>query len=274
MQTLLHTIQSRPYVFVFLLTFLILSTLHIGVLRTLIWLLWGYAVAWVSEFSSIHNGFPYGLYHYIESAFAGELSLGGVPVWDSLSYTFLAYASFALSWFLVEPKFSLKAAEEKSAPKKERRWMLTPHVSPSHPLKVSLLAALLMMAADMVIDPVANMGEKWFLGKIYFYPEGGIYFGVPLSNFVGWFFVGLVIIAVFQILEKFLFARFRLPTWGTKRFPYQALLGPAFYFGIVGFALAMTFLIGAYELGAVSLTLVIFLMTASFQSRRKISSVL
>lgn len=243
----LFTVQNRPYVFAFLLAFFILSTLHLGILRTLIWLAWGYTVAWASEFSSIHNGFPYGLYHYIESSFAGELSLGGVPVWDSASYVFLAYASFAFAWFLVEPKFSLSSAEEKRKP-----WMLTPHVSPSRPLKVTLLAALLMMAADMIIDPVANLGEKWFLGKIYFYPEGGIYFGVPLTNFAGWFLVGLVIIAGFQLLEKFLFARLRLPTWGAKRFSYQALLGPAFYFGIIGFALVMTFWVEAYWLFGIS----------------------
>lgn len=259
MDALWLTIAHRPYVFAFLFTFLILSTLHLGILRTLIWLTWGYAVAWASEFSSIHNGFPYGLYHYIESAFAGELSLGGVPVWDSASYVFLAYASFAFAWFLVEPKFSLKPAE-----KKERRWMLTPHVSPSRPLKVTLLAALLMMAADMIIDPVANLGEKWFLGKIYFYPHGGIYFGVPLSNFAGWFLVGLVIIAGFQLMEKFCFAPLRLPTWGAKRFSFQAWLGSAFYFGIIGFALAMTFLIGAYWLFGVSsaiATIIIIFMT-------------
>lgn len=230
----LFTVQNRPYVFAFLIAFFILSTLHLGILRTLIWILWGYAVAWASEFSSIHNGFPYGLYHYIKSAFAGELALGGVPVWDSASYVFLAYASFATAWFIAEPHFS--------------RFKMDPHVSPSHPLKVSLLAALLMMAADMIIDPVANMGEKWFLGKIYFYPEGGIYFGVPLSNFAGWFLVGLIIITGFQLMEKFFFARRRFPAWGAKRFRFQALLGPGFYFGIVGFALTMTFLIGAYKL--------------------------
>lgn len=246
MEAFLTTVASRPYVFCFLAAFLILATLHLGILRTLIWLLWGFCVAWASEFSSVRNGFPYGLYHYIPDAFAGELSLGGVPVWDSASYVFLAYASFALAWFLSEPVFP--------------RFLITPHLSPLKPLKVSLIGALLMMTADMIIDPVANMGEKWFLGKIYFYPEGGIYFGVPLSNFAGWFLVGLVIIAGFQILEKFFFARLRLPAWGAKRFRYQALLGPAFYFGIVGFALTMTFVIGADKLAMASSGIAVFIL--------------
>ena len=71
------TLQHRPYVVAFLLTFLLLATLHIGIFRTLIWLVLGYFVAFLSEVSSIHSGFPYGVYHYIPSGFAGELALVG-----------------------------------------------------------------------------------------------------------------------------------------------------------------------------------------------------
>lgn len=238
MEMLATTILHRWYVVCFLITFLALTVLHIGVLRTLAWLLWGYWVAFLSEYSSIRNGFPYGIYHYIYASLRGELVVGGVPVWDSASYALIAYASFATAWFLCEPHFN--------------RFSIDPHVSPSRPLAVVGTGALLMMLADMVIDPAANLGEKWFLGKIYFYPNGGGYFGVPLTNFAGWLLVAFVIIAGFQLLEKFLFAPLRLPVWGAKRFPFQALLGPAFYFGILGFNLAMTWRVGAYGLLAAS----------------------
>jgi putative membrane protein len=46
------------------------------------------------------------------------------------------------------------------------------------------------MLLDVVIDPLAVRGDRWFLGRIFFYPDGGIYFGVPLSNFAGWVVVG------------------------------------------------------------------------------------
>ena len=236
--SLVITIAHRPYVFVFLMVFLVLATLHLGFLRALCWLLFGYLVAWLSEYSSIRNGFPYGIYHYIYDSMKGELILGGVPVWDSASYAFIAYASYACAWFLVEPHFL--------------QFSMDPHVSPSKPLPIIFWGSLLMMLADMVIDPVANLGEKWFLGKIYFYPNGGEYFGVPLTNFAGWFLVAFIIIAGFHLLEKFLFARVRLPVWGVKRFPMQALLGPLFYFGILGFNLVMTYRVGAYGLLATS----------------------
>ncbi|OGQ47901.1 MAG: hypothetical protein A3H42_01300, partial [Deltaproteobacteria bacterium RIFCSPLOWO2_02_FULL_46_8] len=168
----------------------------------------------------------------------GEILVFDVPIWDSASYAFIAYASFATAWFLVEPHFM--------------KYSMDPHVSPSRPFAVATLGALLMMLADMVIDPVANLGEKWFLGKIYFYPHGGEYFGVPLANFAGWFLVAFVILTGFQLMEKFIFSRLKLPVFGAKRFPFQALLGPAFYFGILGFNLTMTYRVEAYSLFAVS----------------------
>jgi putative membrane protein len=51
-----------------------------------------------------------------------------------------------------------------------------------------------MMLLDVVIDPAAVRGGRWFLGHIFYYPEGGLYFGVPLSNFLGWLVVGWVTI--------------------------------------------------------------------------------
>lgn len=247
MSALLATIQNRPYVVCLLLVFLVLSTLHLGWLRAWLWLVWGYGIAFLSEVSSIHNGFPYGLYHYIPAAFAGELVLAGVPVWDSISYPFIAYASYAAAWFLIEPHFG--------------KFKMDPHVSPSRPLAVVGLGAVLMMLADIVIDPTATMGDQWFLGKVHTYPEGGIYFGVPLSNFAGWLLVAFMILGGWQILEKSLLARLRLPVWGAKRFPFQGLLGPAFCFGILGFMLAIQLWIKAYSLFAASSAIALLITT-------------
>jgi len=53
------------------------------------------------------------------------------------------------------------------------------------------VTGVLMMALDVVIDPLAVRGDRWFLGQVFTYAEPGIYFGVPCSNFAGWVIVGL-----------------------------------------------------------------------------------
>ena len=58
--------------------------------------------------------------------------------------------------------------------------------------RITLLAGVLMMLLDVVIDPLAVRGDRWFLGRIFYYAEAGVYFGVPLSNFAGWLVVGWV----------------------------------------------------------------------------------
>ncbi len=64
------------------------------------------------------------------------------------------------------------------------------------------LGALLFMLIDVVIDPLSFRGDRWFLGKIYYYPDGGAYFGVTISNFIGWFIVGFVTLVVWGVIDR------------------------------------------------------------------------
>lgn len=235
------TIWLRPYVFILLGAYLLLATWDLGAGRALAFLCLGYLLSWAAELCSIHWGFPFGEYLYIPVTRNQELWVAGVPFMDSLSYVFLAYASYTLAlvalgrgrWvgggFYLEEEGALMSS-----------W------------RPVLLGAVLMVALDIIIDPVALRGYRWFLGQIYGYPEGGVYFGIPLANFGGWLLVSLVLIRILQSLAT------RLPPsprwdWGRRRFPSQALLGPALYLGILGFNLTMTFLIGETCLGWVGI---------------------
>jgi putative membrane protein len=94
---------------------------------------------------------------------------------------------------------------------------------------------------DMVIDPVALRGDRWFLGRIYYYPDPGIHFGVPLANYLGWAVVGSLSLAVYVPLER------RLPPLDidlTQRATGPILLGCGLYLGVLVFNLAVTFWIG------------------------------
>jgi uncharacterized membrane protein len=243
---LLGTIVLRPYVFAFLTIYLAAAAAHLGWRRTLIFLPLGYSLAWLSEYCSIHWGFPYGDYFYIPSTRDQELWVFGVPFMDSLSYVFLAYCSYSMALFILSPvlfgKHQLVILETRQL----RR-------SP----QTLILGAFLFVLLDIIIDPVALRGDRWFLGQIYGYRESGLYFGIPMSNFGGWLLVGLAMIALLQVLAT-------LPSFEPRKpsmlagIPGIALLGPLLYGGILAFNLAVTFWIGEYFLGIVGGTILFF----------------
>lgn len=236
LNALLITLLHRPYVFAFLVSFLVIGTLRRGLGRTLLFLTVGFSVAWLSEFSSIRNGFPYGMYHYVYENLKGELLLGGVPVWDSLSYSFMAYAAFEMGeWLKIHPAF-------------------------------------LMVLLDIVADPLAVRGDRWFLGRIFYYPNGGLYFGVPLSNFAGWFLVALTIFSMYYFLESKLFKPHPQTVPGTRLTGTKGmipLLGPLFYESLVLFNLAITFWIGEVQLGLVGLLIHLTILIPSLFKRAR-----
>ncbi len=234
---LLNTIILRPYVFLFLVIYMLGCSLHLGVKRALLFALSGYLITWLSEYSSIHIGFPYGTYYYIESTRGRELWLLGVPFMDSLSYVFLAYASYSIALLTVSPlrlsRGMIYLLETKAI--RHSFWTL-------------VLGTIFFVYLDIIIDPVALKGSKWFLGQIYGYPEEGAYFGVPISNFIGWLIVGFVLIFILQRIDYYL-GRSRIRDHACYSCPWRCLVGPALYLGILLFNLSVTFYIGEYNLG-------------------------
>lgn len=242
---LLGTILLRPYVFVFFACYLFLAITHIGRKRTLVFSAVAFLIAFLCEWSSAvaATGFPFGLYYYIPATTNKELWIAGVPFMDSLSFTFLSYVSWELAvTFLAKLQVTWRDVQKEVTPQLRHSWSVT------------LLAAFLMMYLDIIIDPVALRGDRWFLGKIYYYPNGGSYFGITLANFLGWFFVCAAILRIYGLIET----RLKLAdSKGVLSYPYKALAPVGLYFGILGFNLFMTFWIGEKELGVVGCMIIL-----------------
>ena len=172
------TILFRPYVFVFLAAFLFAAIQLIGWRRT--WRFWliSWVTAFICEFSSTRTGIPFGWYHYNGSTVGQELYFTNVPFMDSISFSFLLYAAYCVTLCFLLPR------DRTTPPSRLLPLRFDPTVRTSRP--VLLLTALFFAFIDMVIDPVALRGDRWFLGKIYDYPDPGIHFGVPLANYVRW----------------------------------------------------------------------------------------
>ena len=233
LELLAATIALRPYVFVFFGCYLVLAFARLGYARTIVFTVVAFLIAWVSEWSSAVAGYgiPFGAYTYVRPPVDRELWIAGVPFMDSLSFTFLSYVSWDLA-------ISLRGDRDS--------------------IRTTIVASILMTFLDVIIDPVALRGDRWFLGQLYFYPAGGLYFGVTLLNFAGWFAVSFLIIRTYLVMEKLILgkpARIReellLPI-RTLVVRYGALI---LYFGILAFNLFITFWIDEVVLGLTGLAL-------------------
>ena len=157
----------RGYVFGFLLLYLLVAAIEWGWRRALLFTGLAASLALAAEWTSTRIGVPFGLYHYTETTRGTEVYLGNVPLFDPLSFTFLAYASLGVA------RLVLAGSGDRAG--------------------LAVATGLLMTWLDLVIDPLAVRGDRWFLGRIFYYPSPGRYFGVPVANFVGWAVLGTVI---------------------------------------------------------------------------------
>jgi putative membrane protein len=217
----------RPYVFAFLAVYLAVATAAWGWRRSLAFIGWAGGLALTAEWASTRVGVPFGLYHYTGATAGRELYLSNVPFFDPLSFTFLAYASLGLAGHLLGMRPATRDA-----------WGVWPAgVEPGARLRLAGLTGLLMMWLDVVIDPLAVRGDRWFLGRIFYYPESGWYFGVPTSNFLGWVVVGAAITWGWSLFADRIGGS--PPGWAA-RLPGRRCHALALYYLVLAFNLAVT----------------------------------
>jgi putative membrane protein len=248
-QVLWHTLSARPYVWAFMIAFLATAWPTLGKRRMLLFLVTGYLVAFASEFCSIRTGFPYGSYWYVYDGLDPlELVVGGrppegspvgtpagVPFFDSLSYSFMAYASYMLAVFFTAPlhvkgRLDLQLADTRTIRASAATWFL---------------ATFFMGLLDVIVDPVAFQGEMWFLGRIYGYAYEGAYFHVPFTNQLGWWLVSAMTFYAVIALDR----RFVRSDAGQRPLPFRALLGPGIWIGCAVFNISIAFSIHETALG-------------------------
>jgi putative membrane protein len=119
------------------------------------------------------TGFPFGRYTFLVGA--GLLHIGVIPIIVGPLYFGMGYASWVIASLLVGPRVELP----------QTRYAL---------FAVPLIAAFVMTQWDVVMDPSGST-----LAKAWAWFDSGAYFGVPLSNFLGWLLVTWLYFQVFAI---------------------------------------------------------------------------
>jgi uncharacterized membrane protein len=125
----------------------------------------------VLENTSILTGFPFGHYYYT-SDLGPKLFL--VPLIIGPAYFGTGYLAWVLSTVLVGD--------------------VRPKSSAFTTFAVPFIASFMMVAWDLGMDPTSStIRHSWI------WEQGGGYFGVPLTNYLGWFFTVYVIFQLFAL---------------------------------------------------------------------------
>lgn len=129
-----------------------------------------FSIGWLFESLSVATGLPFGQYHYTEIM---APYLWHVPVFVLPAYALMGYASWSLAVLLLRKRGT-----------NNKRMLLS----------VPLLAASAMVIWDLSMDPLrASLEGRWI------WLEGGAHFGVPISNYFGWFVVTWCMFQCFAI---------------------------------------------------------------------------
>lgn len=139
----------------------------LGWKRSVAFVLVGSLLGASAELLGTTTGIPFGEYSYTTRL--GPLILGHVPWFIPLSW----YALSILCYDLARRIYSSKLARV-------------------------LAVAVFMILWDVSLDPAMNQGGGTFV--FWAYPEGGAFFGMPWSNWIGWFVTSALIGVGFEAL--------------------------------------------------------------------------
>jgi uncharacterized membrane protein len=187
---------------------LIHGTIRYGAAGTAVFLALCVGVGNVMENLGVLTGFPFGRYHYTDTLGPKLLF---VPVLIGPAYFGAGY----LAWVLANVLLGTDRRRDAAAT-----------------FAVPIVGSFIMVGWDVCLDPAAAT-----VRKMWIWENGGGYFGVPLTNFLGWF------LTVFIFQQLFALYRVRRPDptplslpsgyWFQPcvLFAAMALSYPAAYFG-------------------------------------------
>lgn len=130
----------------------------------------------IIENVGVRTGFPFGSYYFTD--LMGP-KLFVVPIQLGLAYLGMAYLSWTLGRVILGN-------------------MRSP-VTGSRVVTLPLIAAFVMVAWDFSQDPVWST-----VLHLWIWRQGGVYFGVPVSNFLGWY---LTVYVFYQLFALYLRGR-------------------------------------------------------------------
>ena len=125
--------------------------------------------AWAIELLGSRSGTPFGEYSYTQ---AMQPQLGGVPVIIPLAWAMMLFPAWAVSQAILQP--------------------VQNRLGRAYPLFFAVLSGLAFTAWDLYLDPQMVSRSLWL------WEPGGDYYGIPWSNFLGWWLVSSLLTLILR----------------------------------------------------------------------------
>ncbi len=143
--------------------------------RTLLMLTSAFAIALTMEYLGSTYGLIFGAYHYTDRL--GPKLLGAVPAIIPIAWFMMLYPAWMLAGVIADR-------------------LMTRFIPAQGAARVTI-AALAMTAWDLSLDPRMVEEGAW----VWQPTDAPTYFGIPLTNFVGWFVTAAAIYVVWWLLR-------------------------------------------------------------------------
>jgi uncharacterized membrane protein len=133
-----------------------------------------FLISWSTETASIAMGFPFGNYHYTDLL---GVKIGTVPLTVMPAYFAAGYLAWTMGTIFLG---NLGTGIER------RNLFLVPFV-----------ASFIMVMWDFCVDPISST-----IDRAWIWEDGGAYYGVPISNYFGWY---LTVFLIYQVFALYLY---------------------------------------------------------------------
>jgi uncharacterized membrane protein len=163
----------------------------------------------VLENLSISTGFPFGNYHY-----TGGLKLFQVPIFIGPAYFANAYLAWMLAIVLI------------GEVRRQAGWFTT--------VVVPLIASAFMVMWDLSFDPTSST-----INHFWVWERGGGYFGVPITNYLGWFLTVYVFLQLFAIFLRYQTGTDEAAQPLPRSYYAQAIIS----YGVIGLTFVLSYLV-------------------------------
>src|SRR6266705_5044482 len=168
----------------------------------------------ILENTSILTGFPFGHYHYTD-ALVPKLFL--VPLLIGPAYFATGYLAWVLGTVLIGDVRRKSSAFTTFA--------------------VPFIASFAMVAWDLGFDPTSST-----IHHTWIWEQGGGYFGVPLTNYLGWFFTVYVF---FQLFALYLRLRKASHEGEEPTLPRSYYAQAIVMYAVIGLVIVANYLVGS-----------------------------